>query len=125
MFENDIMYGCVVSLPSPSANKFYYMFEWDIYCLSYIFPIAQYYIYNSVFNTDALKLRLQLAINRSKIGKYTFYITKGTNSAKSGMSIITNTSQRFLFMDKIETNFRCSPYFRDATCKVNIQKCGR
>ena len=72
MFENDLMYGSVVYVPRPSSNKFDYTIEWDMPRLSDVFPIAWYPICTNVSSTYALKLNLQLAINRSNTGNYTF-----------------------------------------------------
>ena len=72
VFENDIMYGCVVSVPRPSANKFDYIIQWNVLCLPNGFPITHYPLCTSIDNTDAMKLRLQLAINRANMGNYMF-----------------------------------------------------
>ena len=72
IFENDLIYGRVFSVPRPSANKFDYTIQWDMLCLPYGFSIDQYPILTIVSNTHALKLHLQLDINRAKTGNYTF-----------------------------------------------------
>ena len=72
IFLNDLMYGCVISVPHPSANNFNYTIEWEMLRLPYGFPIAQYLLCASVSNTNTLKLHLQLDINRDNIGKYSF-----------------------------------------------------
>ena len=72
VFENDLMYGHVVSLTRPSANKFDYTIEWYMLRLPYVFTIAHYPLRNSVNNKNVLKLHLQIDINRAKTGNYTF-----------------------------------------------------
>ena len=69
--ENHIIYGSVVYVQCPSANKFDYTIVWAMSRLSDVFPISWYPLCTSVANTFALKLNLQLDINRSNTGKYT------------------------------------------------------
>ena len=72
MFENYLMYGSVVYVPRPSSNKFEYTIEWDMPRLPDIFIIVWYPLCTSVASTYALKLHLQLSINRYNTGNYTF-----------------------------------------------------
>ena len=72
MFENDIMYGNVVSVPHPSEKKFDFTIKWDMLRLPYVFTIDQYPICTSVANTHALKLHLHLDINIAKTDNYNF-----------------------------------------------------
>ena len=72
VLENDLMCGRVVYVPRPSANRFDNTIEWDMSCLPYGFPIAQYPLCTCVDNMHDVKLHLQLAINRYKTGSYTF-----------------------------------------------------
>ena len=59
-------------MPHPSANKFDYNIEWDILHLSDEFPVSPYPICINVDNTRAMKLHIQLDMNRSNTGNYTF-----------------------------------------------------
>ena len=67
------MYGSVVYVTHPSANKFDYTIEWDMTRLPDVFNIYWYPLCTGVANTYALKLHLHLAIKISKTGKYTVY----------------------------------------------------
>ena len=58
MFENDLMYGRVVSVLRRSAKKFDFMIEWDMLRLIDIFHIAWYFFCTSVYNTHALKVHI-------------------------------------------------------------------
>ena len=59
-------------MPHPSANKFDYNIEWDILHLSDEFPVSPYPICINVDHTRAMKLHMQLDMNRSNTGNYTF-----------------------------------------------------
>ena len=59
-------------MPLPSAKKFDYTIEWYMLRLTDGIPIAWYPLYTSVSNTNALKLHLNITINRAKTGNYTF-----------------------------------------------------
>ena len=72
MFKDDLMYGRVFSVPRPSANKFYFTINQDMSRLPDGFTISHYHLCTSVSNTHALKLNLQIAINRDKTCNYTF-----------------------------------------------------
>ena len=72
MFENDIIYGCVVSVPRPISKKSDFIIKWDMLRLKYVFTISQYPICTSDDNTYALKLHLHMDINRSHTGNDTF-----------------------------------------------------
>ena len=71
MFQNDLVYRCVVFVPRPGAERIYFMIKWYMSRLPDGFPIAQYPLCTSVDNTHALKLRLQMDINRAKTSNYT------------------------------------------------------
>ena len=66
------MYGRVVSMPRPSADKFKFTIECEMSHPTYGFTITQYQLFTSVANTHALTLHLQLVINPSNTGNYTF-----------------------------------------------------
>ena len=72
MFENDLIYGCVVSVPRISANKFYLTINWYMSLLPDLFTISRYPLCTIVSNTHALKLYLHMAINRANKGNYNF-----------------------------------------------------
>ena len=60
------MYGCVVSVPHPSENKFDFEIKWDMLRLPDRFTITQYPIFTSVANAHALKLHIHPDKNRDK-----------------------------------------------------------
>ena len=66
------MYGRVVSVTRPGENKFGYKTEWEMLRLLDGFPIYQYPLCTIVSNTHALKIHINLSINRAKTDKYTF-----------------------------------------------------
>ena len=72
VFENDLMYGYVVSMPRLSTKTFDYTIKWDMSRLPYGSHISQYSRCTSVANKNALKLHLHMDINRVKTGNYTF-----------------------------------------------------
>ena len=56
----------------PSADKFEFTIECEMSHPTYGFTITQYQLFTSVANTHALTLHLQLVINPSNTGNYTF-----------------------------------------------------
>ena len=56
VFENDLIYGRVFSVPRPSEHFFDHMIQWYMPRLPDEFPISPYPLCTSVANTNALKL---------------------------------------------------------------------
>ena len=90
------MYGSVIFEPRPSANSFDYTIMWDMTSLRDVFPIAWYPLRTSVSDTYALKLHLQLAINKAKTDKYTFIKPRAQIVQRNGQ-IAVPTSCRYSF----------------------------
>ena len=100
IFDNDIIYGHVVSVPHPIEKKFDFRIKWDMPRLPYGFIITKYPLSTSVSNTRALKLHLKMDINNAKTSNYTFTVTRA-QIVQSQVQAAASTHCRSRFPQKI------------------------